>query len=87
MIHLILAFSRPNFSALLLALFSSLLDFRGLSYGRFVFWRNYNFGAEVRRTSDVRLRFVGFNFSHVQLLGFVVVMIRSYSFHHLDQGK
>ena len=37
-------------------------------------------GIKVRRTPDVRLRFVGFNFGQVQLLRFVVVMIRSYSF-------
>ena len=37
-------------------------------------------GTEVRRTPEVRLRFVGFNFRHVQLLMFVVVVIRSYSF-------
>ena len=40
-------------------------------------------GTEVRRTLDVRLRFVGFNFSHVQLLMFVVIVILSYSFYHL----
>ena len=48
---------------------------------------------EVRRTPDVKLRFVGFirfvgfNFGHVQLLRFVVVMVRSYSFGHLDSVK
>ena len=42
-------------------------------------------GTEVRRTPDVRLRFVGkirfvgFNFGNVQLLRFVVVMGQSYS--------
>ena len=50
-------------------------------------------GTEVRRTSDVKLRFVGiirlvsFHFSHVQLLRFVTVMVRSYSFGHLDSVK
>ena len=40
-------------------------------------------GAEVRRTPDIKLRFVsfirfvGFNFGHVQLLRYVVVMVRS----------
>ena len=41
-------------------------------------------GTKVRRTSDVRLRFVSFNFAHVQLLRFVIFMVRSYSFGHLD---
>ena len=46
--------------------------------------------TEVGRTPDVKLRFVGFirlvgfNFVHVQLLRFVVVMVWSYSFGHLD---
>ena len=50
-------------------------------------------GKEVRRTPDVKLRFVGFirfvgfNFGQVQLLRFVVVMVRSYSFSHLDSVK
>ena len=49
--------------------------------------------SEVRRTLDVKLRFVGFirfvnfNFGHVQLLRFVVVMVQSYSFGHLDSVK
>ena len=40
-------------------------------------------GKEVRRTQDVKLefvsfiRFIGFNFGHVQLLRFVVVMVQS----------
>ena len=33
------------------------------------------------------IRFVSFNFGHVQLLRFVVVMVRSYSFRHLDLVK
>ena len=50
-------------------------------------------GTEVRRTPDVKLRFVGFirfvgfNFGHVQLFRLVVVMVRSYSFGHLDLVK
>ena len=46
-------------------------------------------GTEIRRTSDVKLRFVGFrrfvgfNFGEVQLLRFVGVMVWSYSFGHL----
>ena len=47
-------------------------------------------GTEVRRTQDVKLRFVGFNrcvgfnFGHGQLLRFIVVIIKSNSFGHLD---
>ena len=50
-------------------------------------------GTEVKRTPDVKLRFVGFikfvsfNFGDVQLLRFVVVMVWSYSFCHLDPVK
>ena len=50
-------------------------------------------GTEVRRTPDVKLlfvgfiKFVGFNFGHVQLLSFVVVMVWSYSFGRLDSAK
>ena len=44
-------------------------------------------GTEVRRAPDIRLRFVGFNFGHVQLLRFVVVMVWSYSFGHLESVK
>ena len=50
-------------------------------------------GRKVRRTPDVKLRFVGFirfvgfNFGHVQLLRFVVVMVWSYSFGHLGSVK
>ena len=46
-------------------------------------------GTEIRKTLDVKLRFVGiktfvsFNFGQVQLLSFIAVMIRSYSFGHL----
>ena len=46
-------------------------------------------GMEIRMTPDVKLRFVnfrrfvGFNFSQLQLLRFVVVMIWSYSLGHL----
>ena len=44
------------------------------------------FAALQEKTSGtyIRLKFVGFNFGHVQLLMFVVVMIRSYSFCYLD---
>ena len=48
---------------------------------------------EVRRTLDVKLRFVGFirfvgfNFSQIQKIRFVVVMVWSYSFGHLDYVK
>ena len=47
----------------------------------------------VRRTQVIKLRFVGFirfvgfNFSHVQILRFVIVMVWSYSFGHLDSVK
>ena len=42
-------------------------------------------GREIRRTPDVKLRFVGFNFGQVQLFRFVVVvMIRSNLFGHLN---
>ena len=44
-------------------------------------------GMEVRRTLDIKLRFVGFNFVHVQLLMFVIVMVMSHSFGHLDLVK
>ena len=50
-------------------------------------------GKEVKRTPDVRLRFVGFirfvgfNFGYVQLLRFLVVMVQSYSFGHLELVK
>ena len=45
---------------------------------------------EIRRTPGVKLRFVGFrrfvsfNFGQVQLLRFIVVMVRSYSFGHVN---
>ena len=50
-------------------------------------------GTDYRRTQDVKLRFVGFkrfvsfNFGQIQLLRFVVVMVRSNSFGHLDLVK
>ena len=50
-------------------------------------------GTEVRRTPDVKLRFVGFigfvgfNFGQIQEIRFVVVMVCSYSFGHLDSVK
>ena len=56
-------------------------------------------GTEIRRTQDLKLRFVGFirfvsfirfvgfNFGQVQLLRFVVVMVQSKSFGHLDSVK
>ena len=37
-------------------------------------------GTEVRRTPDVKLRFVGFNFGQIQWLRFVVVMVQLNSF-------
>ena len=40
-------------------------------------------GMEIRRTQDVKLRFVRFNFGQIQFLRFVVVMIRPNSFGHL----
>ena len=48
---------------------------------------------DIRRTLDVKLRFVGFkrfvsfNFGQIQLLRFVVVMVWSNSFGHLDSVK
>ena len=50
-------------------------------------------GTDIRRTLDVKLRFIGFirfvgvNFGQIQLLRFVVVMVRSNSFGHLDWVK
>ena len=44
-------------------------------------------GTDIRRTPDVKLRFVGVNFGQIQLLRFVVVMVRSYSFGHVDLVK
>ena len=51
-------------------------------------------GTDIRRTPDIKLRFVsfnwfvGFNFGQIQFLRFVVVMVRSNSFGHLDSvGK
>ena len=50
-------------------------------------------GTEVRRTLDVKLRFVsfirfvGFNSGHGQFLRFVVVMVQSYLFSDLDLVK
>ena len=47
-------------------------------------------GTKVRRTPDVKLRFVGFisfNFGQIQKIRFVVVIVRSYSFGHLDSVK
>ena len=50
-------------------------------------------GTEVRRTPDVMLRFVGFirfvgfKFGQIQKIRFVVVMIRSYLFGHLESIK
>ena len=44
-------------------------------------------GTDVRRTPDVRLRFMVVNLGHVQFVRFVVVMIRSYSLGHLDLVK
>ena len=50
-------------------------------------------GMEVRRTLNVKLRFVGFiryfssNFGQIQKIRFVVVMVQSYSFGHLDSVK
>ena len=50
-------------------------------------------GMDIRRTPDLKLkfvsfnRFVGFNFGLIQLLRFVVVMVQSNSFGHLDSVK
>ena len=44
-------------------------------------------GTDIWRTPDVKLRFVGFKFGQVQLLRFVVVMVHSNSFGHLDSIK
>ena len=44
-------------------------------------------GTEVRRTPDVKLRFVDFNFGQIPKIRFVVVMVRSYSFGNLDLVK
>ena len=50
-------------------------------------------GTDIRRTPDVKLKFVGFNrfvgvnFGQIQLLRFVVVMVRSYSFGHVNSVK
>ena len=43
-------------------------------------YKKKTLGTEVRRTPDVKLRFVG-------VIRFVVVMVRSYSFGHLDSVK
>ena len=47
-------------------------------------YKKKTLGTEVRRTPDLRLRFVGFNFGHVQLLMFIVVMIWSSWFGHVS---
>ena len=44
-------------------------------------------GTDIKMTPDVKLRFVGFNFGQIQLLRFVVVMVRSNSFGHLESVK
>ena len=50
-------------------------------------------GTDIRRTPDVKLRFVGFirfvgfNFGQIQKIRFVVVMVRSYSFGHVESVK
>ena len=50
-------------------------------------------GTDIRRTPDVKLRFVGFirfvgvNFGQIQLLRFAVVMVQSYSFGHVNLVK
>ena len=56
-------------------------------YAGAVLYKKKTSGMEVRRTPDVRLRFVIVNFGQIQLLKFVVVMIRSNSFGHLDSVK
>ena len=49
--------------------------------------------TDIRRTLDVKLRFigfkmfVGFNFGQIQLLRWVIVMVRSNSFGHLELVK
>ena len=58
-----------------------------------LFYKKKTSGTKVRRTPDKKLRFVGFikfvgfNCGNVQLLRFVVVMVWSYSFNHLDSVK
>ena len=50
-------------------------------------------GADIRRTPGIKLRFVsfnrfvGFNFGQIQLLRFVVIMVRSNSIGHLESVK
>ena len=50
-------------------------------------------GTEVRRIWDVKIRFVGFirfvglNYVHIKKIRFVNVIVRSYSFGHLDSVK
>ena len=50
-------------------------------------------GTDVRRTPDIKLsfvgfiRFVGFKFGQIQKIVFIVVMVWSYSFGHLDLVK
>ena len=60
------------------------INFTPKKYGGVVCYKKKTSGTEVMRTPDTRLRFVSFNFGHVQLLILVVVVIRSYSFCHLD---
>ena len=55
--------------------------------------RKKSSGTEITKAPTVKLRFVGFiifvnlNFGQVQLLRFIIVMIRSNSFGHLNSGK
>ena len=61
--------------------------------GRSLLYKKKTSGTEVRRTPDVKSRFVGFirfvrfHFGQIQKIRFVVVMVQSYSFGHLDSVK
>ena len=56
-------------------------------------YKKKTLGTDIRRTPDVKLRFVGFKrfvgfiFGQIQLLRLVFVMVRSNSFGHLDSFK
>ena len=56
-------------------------------------YRKKTSGTDIRRTPDVKLRLVGYitfvdvNFREIKLLKLVVVMVRSYSFGHVNSVK
>ena len=60
---------------------------------RSLLYKKKTSGTEVRGTPDVKSRFVGFirfvrfHFGQIQKIRFVVVMVQSYSFGHLDSVK